>query len=174
MCFCFNTWVNCLFNVLFTYSYFKFIIWKTINEAQGPRSLPEVSCLRLHERVLSTKLKLFLYISLSPMYESIVSRQHHGYFIRRGWAVDKRPIGEYPEAFLRPKTRQDSGSQPEVFIRIWDVQTFVIFKHVLSPSLQLRIYFKGRSAAAQSVEHPTKVPVWCNSTDMGLFPGTAV
>ena len=29
-------------------------------------------------------------------------------------------------------------------------------------------------AVAQSVERPSKVPVWCNSTDVGLNPGATV
>ena len=30
------------------------------------------------------------------------------------------------------------------------------------------------SAVAQSVEHPSKVPVWCNTSDVGSNQGTAV
>ena len=30
------------------------------------------------------------------------------------------------------------------------------------------------SAVAQSVEHPSKVPVWCDTSDVGSNPGTAV
>ena len=32
----------------------------------------------------------------------------------------------------------------------------------------------SRGAVAQSVERPSKVPVWCSSTDVGSNPGAAV
>ena len=34
-------------------------------------------------------------------------------------------------------------------------------------------FYHSRGAVALSVERPSKVPVWCNSTDMGLNPGAA-
>ena len=33
---------------------------------------------------------------------------------------------------------------------------------------------EGRSRMAQSVKRPSKVPVWCNSTDVGSIPGCGI
>ena len=35
-------------------------------------------------------------------------------------------------------------------------------------------YFFAATVVTQSVEHPTKVPVWYNSTDVGSIPGRGI